>query len=160
MRKIVSIVLAVLMLFSVMAVSASAEVVCCDNHKAEGNCHCCINCPKLTLGYVTPCAKEYRDGEYVIKDEFCCTACKGVIDNNLKCGCKCDCCVLNDDGTIGLDGTLFGDLWNEWWDEEAQGAFVDGFQGVLARIAAVFDRIFDAIFEFLRLDEILPGARG
>ena len=40
-------------------------------------------------------------------------------------------------------------------NEEAQEEFVTGFQAVLKRISDVFDKIFNAIFEFLRLDEVL-----
>lgn len=160
MRKIISVILAALMLFSVMAVSAFAADVCtCDDHKTTGACHCCIDCPDITWGYVTPCAKDYIDGEYKLTGEFCCSDCSGVVNNNLECGCSCPCCSINSDGTIGDSKTPIGGNWDQIWDEEAQENFVSGFQAVLKRISDVFDKIFDAIFDFLRLDTILPGAR-
>lgn len=158
MRKIISVILAVLMLFSVMAVSASAASgVCnCDDHIESSACHCCIYCPENpSFAYVTPCHKEYKNGQYVLKDTYCCSDCKGFIDNNGQCGCSCSCCALGMDGTIGDVTDPIGGYWNDIWDEEAQQSFVDGFQAILKRISDVFDKIFDAIFEFLRLDEVL-----
>ncbi len=158
MRKIISVILAVLMLFSAMAVSASAASgVCnCDDHKADSTCHCCIYCPENpSFAYVTPCHKEYKNGKYVLKDTYCCGDCDGFIDNNGKCGCNCKCCALDIDGTVGDLRDPIGGYWNDIWDEEAQQSFVDGFQAILKRISDVFDKIFDAIFEFLRLDEVL-----
>ena len=162
MRKIISVILAMLMLFSVMAVSASATEVCdCDDHIEESSCHCCIYCPENpTYAYVTPCHKEYVNGQWELTDTFCCYDCRGIINNNGECGCNCDCCTLNGDGTIGTSNTPIGGYWEEIWDEEAQESFVDGFQAILKRISDVFDKIFNAIFEFLRLDEVLPGARN
>ncbi len=159
MRKIISVILAVLMLFSAMAVSVSAaDTVCrCDDHIADSTCHCCIYCPENpSFGYVTPCHKEYKDGKYAIKEGvFCCKLCAGFIDNNGECGCNCNCCSLNIDGTYGDMSDPIGGFWGDVWDEEAQQEFVTGFQAILKRISDVFDKIFDAIFEFLRLDEVL-----
>lgn len=165
MRKIISVILAALMLFSVMAVSASAAggVCNCDDHVADSTCHCCIYCPENpSYAYVTPCHKTYdtSKGQYVLTDTYCCGACKGFIDNNGKCGCNCDCCTLGIDGSMGDLSNPIGGKWEEIWDEDAQQSFVDGFQAILKRISDVFDKIFDAIFEFLRLDEVLPGARS
>ena len=158
MRKIISVLLAVLMLFSAMAVSASAadNVCTCDDHEEKSTCHCCEYCPENpSFAYVTPCHKEYVDGKYQFKDTYCCTDCKGFIDNKGQCGCSCSCCSLNIDGTIGDLSDPIGGYWNEIWDEEAQQEYVNGFQAILKRISDVFDKIFDAIFEFLRLDEVL-----
>ena len=163
MRKIISLVLAVLMLFSVMAVSASAANECrCDDHVESSTCHCCIYCPENpSMGYVTPCHKAYVDGKYVLRDGvnapeyYCCEDCRGFINNKGQCGCTCSCCKLNSDGTIGDSKTPIGGYWEDIWDEEAQEDFVTGFQAVLKKISDAFDKIFDAIFEFLRLDEIL-----
>ena len=162
MRKIISVILAALMLFSVMAVSASAAggVCNCDDHVADSTCHCCVYCPENpSFAYVTPCHKEYKNGKYVLKDTYCCSDCRGMINNNGECGCACDCCTLNGDGTIGISKTPIAGDWADVWDEEAQQSFIDGFQAILKRISDVFDKIFDAIFEFLRLDDVLPGAR-
>lgn len=163
MRKIISVILAALMLFSVMAVSASAasEVCNCDDHVANSTCHCCIYCPENpSFAYVTPCHKDYVNGKYVLTDTYCCGDCRGFIDNKGKCGCSCECCALDINGNVGDFSNPIGGYWNEVWDEDAQQSFVDGFQAILKRISDVFDKIFDAIFEFLRLDEVLPGARA
>ena len=157
MRKIISVVLAALMLFSVMAVSVSAVGVCScgipeDQH--DNNCLCCVYCPGLPQGRIVSCAKKVGD-EYT----FCCTDCRGFIDASGKCGCsaECTCCVLNDDGTTGNKpgDSLLGDVAEDIWGEEQQENFVNGFQAVLKKISDAFDRFFNAIFEFLRLDEVL-----
>ena len=157
MRKIISVLLTALMLFSVMAVSVSAASECtCDDHVAKSTCHCCIYCPENpSFAYVTPCHKDYANGSYYLLDSTCCTACDGFINNKGQCGCSCSCCTLNTDGTMGDLSNPIGGIWEEIWDEEAQEEYVSGFQAVLKRISDVFDKIFDAIFEFLRLDEVL-----
>lgn len=160
MRKIISVLLVVLMLFSAIAVSATAataDKVCnCDDHEEKSTCHCCIYCPENpSFAYVTPCHKEYVDGKYQLKDTYCCGDCNGFIDNNGQCGCDCTCCTLNSDGTIGDMSDPIGGYWNDIWDEEAQQNYVNGFQAILKKISDVFDKIFDKIFEFLRLDEVL-----
>lgn len=162
MRKIISVILAVLMLFSAMAVSASAaEGKCnCDDHTDDNLCHCCPYCTSGNMmGFVTPCHKvKNEEGRWVIAEgegAYCCEKCDGFIGNDGTCGCKCSCCTLNADGTIGEKNMPFGGLWDELWDEEAQQEYVSGFQAILSRISEVFDKIFDAIFEFLRLDEVL-----
>lgn len=157
MRKIISVILAVLMLFSAMAVSASAAACTCDDHESDNLCHCCPDCPSGNMmGFVTPCHKEKNaEGKWVISSIYCCTDCDGFIGNDGTCGCGCPCCTLNADGTIGEVNMPFGGNWDDLWDEEAQQEFVSGFQAILSRISDVFDKIFDAIFEFLRLDEIL-----
>ena len=159
MRKIISVILAVLMLFSVMAVSASAAAgECkCDDHIESSACHCCIYCPENpTYAYVTPCHKAFNGQTYeILEGKFCCHECTGFINNKGECGCECDCCTLNIDGTMGDLSTPVGGLWDEIWDEDAQQSFIDGFQAILKRISDAFDKFFDAIFEFLRLDEVL-----
>ena len=158
MRKIISLVLAVLMLFSAMAVSASAANECtCDDHVKESTCHCCIYCPENpSFAYVTPCHKYYGDdGKYHLKDSYCCGDCSGFVNNNRQCGCDCSCCQIDINGNFVTGSDPIGGVWEEIWDEEAQDNFVTGFQAILKRISDVFDKIFDAIFEFLRLDEIL-----
>ena len=140
-----------------MSVSASAaSEFTCDDHVDKSTCHCCIYCPENpSFAYVTPCHKGYADGGYYLLDSTCCKDCNGFIDNKGKCGCSCSCCTLNTDGSMGDLSNPIGGVWEEIWDEEAQEEYVSGFQAVLKRISDVFDKIFNAIFEFLRLDEIL-----
>lgn len=157
MRKIISVVLATLMLFSVMAVSVSAAGVCdcgAGEYQHDNNCLCCIYCPGLPQGRIVSCAEKVGD-EY----KFCCGDCQGFIGKDGKCGCdaECVCCVLNDDGTTGGTTDLgpIGGAVEDVWGEEEQENFVNGFQAVLKKISDAFDRFFNAIFEFLRLDEVL-----
>lgn len=159
MRKIISVVLAALMLFSVMAISVSAEGACTcgPEHVGGHDCLCCVYCPDLPQGRIVSCAKKNADGEY----EFCCKDCQGFVGADGKCGCKaeCTCCVLAEDGTIGGGtgdiGGIGGSL-DEVWGEEQQNSFIEGFQAILKKISDAFDRFFNAIFEFLRIDNV-PG---
>ena len=159
MRKIISVLLVVLMLFSAVAVSASAAngvCKCGDDHREDNTCHCCIYCPENpSYAFVTPCYKKYDNGGYVLEEKTCCDDCSGFINNEGTCGCACECCTLNVDGTFGDKSEPIGGYWPDLWSEENQEEFVNGFQAILKRISDVFDAIFDAIFEFLRLDEVL-----
>lgn len=157
MKKIISVLLAVVMLFT-MGTMAFAVVIeepeitdkcTCDEHKAAplGSCHCCVLCPNIDKSYLTSCAKDKsEDGTY--DGSLCCAYCTGIF----PCGCGCDCCDPNNEGTGNKPIIGPGE---EIWDEEAQDDFVSGFQKILKRISDVFDRFFDAIFEFLRLDDLL-----
>jgi hypothetical protein len=161
MKKVISVVLAALMLFSVMAVSVSAvgECKCGPAHVGGRDCLCCIYCPELPEGHIVSCAKKNADGEYT----FCCTDCQGFIGANGKCGCsaECTCCVLNDDGTIGGSGDIgaIGGAYDEIWGEEQQNSFIETFQAILKKISDAFDRFFDAIFEFLRIEDVTGNGK-
>ncbi len=150
MRKIISVLLVTLMLFSVMAVSVSAAGCGCPDHREERDCRCCINCTSLPKEYIMSCAKD-ADGN--VTGAKCCTACAGYLQRNAGCGCSCEkCCGKSGNGETSSDGSLnLGGLVTE---KDKQN-FVDSFQAVLRKISDVFDNIFDRIFEFLRLDEIL-----
>lgn len=151
MRKIISVILVALMLFSVAAVSVSAADCDCANHDGTETCRCCYFCPTMDSTYVMSCAK---DGNGVRTGIVCCKDCKGYYVEGGSCGCDCSCCGgTKTPPTNGFD--LSGLI-----TEEDKENFVDGFQAVLAKIAAVFNKIFDAIFEFLRIDDVLPGIRG
>ena len=145
MRKIISVLLATLMLFGVMAISVSAEGCACTNHIDSVDCHCCIYCSELPKELIMSCAK---DAEGNITGSVCCAACAGYLKKNVGCGCDCECCGeggSTDDG-FTLEGVIT--------DKDKQN-FVDSFQAVLRKISDVFDNIFNKIFEFLRLDEVL-----
>lgn len=150
MRKIISVLLVALMLFSVMAVSASAVVCNCGRHNYDdpNNCYCCVDCPALDVTSLRlGCAVIVGD-HY----ETCCDNCKGFTTGYAcNCGCGCSYCKVTSSGT----SSDLSDLKDQIWGEEQQNNFVDGFQAVLKKISDAFDKFFDAIFEFLRLDEIL-----
>lgn len=156
MKKIISVLLAVVMLFT-MGTMAFAVVIeepeitgeCrCDEHDTSviGGCHCCVLCPNIDKSYLTACAKDKStDGSY--DGSLCCAYCTGIF----PCSCGCDCCDPNNQQK---PGGVLGDGY-EIWDEDAQDDFVSGFQKILKRISDVFDRFFDSIFEFLRLEDLL-----
>ena len=157
MRKIISVLLAILMIFSVMTVAASAEsaVRCdCGNHDDSlgATCYCCVNCPELPANYRFACVKKEGD-KYVT----CCERCDGYYGAVFgKCTCSdspdCDCTFCASSGEDADDDSSYLDKVVSEQDKEN---FVDGFQAVLKKISDVFDRFFDAIFSFLKLDQIL-----
>lgn len=157
MKKLIAIFLSALMLFSVMGIVASAADIiveevpvtgqCTHAHKDESPCHCCVYCPNIDISYLTACAKNTSsDGKY--DGSLCCYECTGIF----PCTCGCACCEEDNQGQDITDGdNTIGD----YWTEEDQESFVDGFQAILKQISDWFDKIFDAIFEFLRVDEII-----
>ena len=148
MRKIISVLLVALMLFSVVAVSASAADGCdCTNHVEDMDCRCCINCTELDKSMIMSCAKDANGN---VTGKTCCTACKGFLQKNAGCGCSCSCCGDANSSTNNSGGALGGIVT----DKDKQN-FVDIFQSILGKISAAFDNFFNAIFEFLKLDEVL-----
>lgn len=148
MRKIISVLLVALMLFSVMAVSASAAVCSCGRHEESKGaaCQCCVDCPELDVSLRFDCAK--LEGDHYTT---CCTACKGFSTGTV-CYCNCGCATCGENESTGTD---FDSIKDQVWGEEQQNNFVDGFQAILKKISDAFDNFFDKIFEFLRLDEVL-----
>ena len=137
MKKIISILLAVLMIFSSMAVMASASVLDCncgDAHKDTADCCCCVYCPTTSDNYRTSCGGT------------CCAECTGL----KPCSC-CSCCAVITDENLGDNESI---LDNYITDKDKE-SFVEGFQSILKVISDFFDNLFDTIFEFLRLDEVL-----
>ena len=157
MKKITAILLSVLMLFSVMSVVAAAatipveEVVapreCTHEHKDESPCHCCVACPNIDITYLTACAKNTStDGKY--DGSLCCYECTGIF----PCSCGCACC--NEDNQ-GQDITDDDNKIDDYISDADRDNFVSGFQSILKTISDWFDMVFDAIFAFLRFDEII-----
>lgn len=155
MKKLTAIILAVLMLFSAMSVMASAieiqevEVTGnCTHHKlndAVYGCTCCIFCPGFDVSLLTACAKNQTNNTKY-DGSLCCYECTGIY----PCDCGCECCgqIEEDEGYLPII------------DENDRENFVSAFQAFLKKVSDWFDMVFNAIFEFLRLDEVLPGARG
>ena len=156
MKKVISVILTVLMIFSAMATVAFAanevpgpqgECGCADHTIASEGCHCCVLCPNIDKSYLTSCAKNTSaTGTY--DGSLCCYACTGIF----PCDCGCACCDPNN--ASDKKDPVIGDI-DDIWTEDAQEDFVDGFQKILKRISDAFDEFFNMIFEFLRLDEIL-----
>ena len=152
MKKIISVLLAVLMIFSVMAVSASAAdgAMCnCGNHNFDNptNCYCCINCPTIPENHRFTCTRV-EGTTYVT----CCPKCPGYFGATYTvCTCNCGCNACGENASTNGDSSILDGVVS---DKDKEN-FVDGFQAILKKISDVFDRFFNAIFEFLRIDEIL-----
>ena len=145
MKKIISVLLVALMLFSTVAVSASAIFCNCGKHvESKGkNCHCCVYCPNLEENLIFDCAKR-EDGSI----EACCKDCVGFSTGVKKCKCICDCKYCADlkvfydpdEDKAPLDGIV---------SEQEKDDFVSAFQAMLNRISNAFDAFFDVIFSML-----------
>lgn len=174
MKKSISVLLALVMLFGCFAMTASAAVTggewvpvgydvdgayiyqyklygtcTCENadHFNGEKCHCCVFCPNLDDSYLTKCAIENNEnGETGFDGTVCCEECTGI----WPCNCKCSCCGEKDQDLDDNNNNI-----DDIWDEQDQENFVNGFQAILKKISDAFDRFFDAIFAFLRLDEVL-----
>ncbi len=152
MKKVISLVLAVLMVMSVMAFAVSAieieeapitGVCTCKDHDAKNACHCCVLCPNLDKSYLTACAKNTSaDGGF--DGRVCCNKCTGI----WPCNCGCECCLEHDQD---IDDVTGGPILSD----DTQKDIVSAFQNILKQISDWFDNLFDAIFEFLRFDEIM-----
>ncbi|MBQ3136295.1 MAG: hypothetical protein IJB74_02315 [Clostridia bacterium] len=145
MKKTLSILMSILILALSFTFLAGAAGCDCKTHtnSAEG-CHCCFDCNNLDVHYITSCIKDAAvDGEYDY-NKRCCNECTGLI----PCNCGCDCCAPDANGG---NNTGNGPILTPDQQEEV----IDGFQNVLSRIREFFDKLFNAIFEFLRFDEIM-----
>ena len=146
MKKTLSILMSILIIALSFTFLAGAAGCDCKTHTdSEEGCHCCFACDNLDEGYVTSCIKDAprkEDGSYDTAKR-CCNECRGLI----PCGCGCDCCAADANGENTNNGQIL--------TPDQQEQVVDGFQSVLGRIREFFDKLFNAIFEFLRFDEIM-----
>ncbi|MBR5437826.1 MAG: hypothetical protein IKV21_02800 [Clostridia bacterium] len=146
MKKVISVLMSILIValsFS-FVVAAEAPKCECTDHNFSGECRCCVYCENLPATALRTCVmnadgtlKKNEDGVV----ETCCKECNGLTN----CTCTCGCCPAN--GSSEESGELL--------NPEQQEAVISTFQGVLARVREFFDKIFNAIFEFLRFDEIM-----
>ncbi len=155
MKKVISVLLSLVMVMSCLGVLAVAGVdgttgICvCQNHITE-NCSCCVYCPQLSESAKAGCVtrEDKGDGYYLII--ACCESCTGLAfcDCGESNGCSCSSCKdENIEDSEASQGALL--------PEDVQSDIVSWFQLILGRISDAFDVFFDAIFEFLRLDEVL-----
>lgn len=147
MKKALSVFLAVLMLMSGMTLMSFAYIdeggyCSCYDHVETDTCRCCIYCENLDTTYVLDCCKKQElNGQTVwIK---CCSICNGLED----CECTdCECCAEKSDEVIN-DGNI------SLVPPSVQNSIIAGFQNAMRRLQEIFDKFFDAIFEFLRFDD-------
>lgn len=153
MKKALSVFLAVVMMLSVFGACFGAFAdyerpvaqCTCKNHNPNGPCHCCVYCPNLDKTYQTSCVKDVVDEEgNVVAKSFCCSKCTGIF----PCSCGCECCNNFEDKDDNNDKPIF--------NEDQQEQIVNGFQAVLKKVADVFDMLFKAIFDFLRIGDLFP----
>ena len=148
MKKFISVLLALIMVMSCFGVMASAAVnlttgTCiCANH-VESNCTCCVYCPTLSESAKADCLvrEQNADGSYTIT--VCNAECTGLAY------CTCSGCEYDEDysGSDAGAGALI--------PEDVQDDIVTWFQLILSKVSTAFDEFFEAIFEFLRLEDVL-----
>lgn len=193
MKKLLSVVLAVIMIFSFSAVAfaagswneeqANAGITeycthCSNPCTGVFGCTCCEECPGyIDENGVATNVSEYlecRYGYYRDIDIYvdgssvpthkgdqtihyywkvkCCDECTG------KVGCKCNCkngkeanCpyCIDEDAEDNIDDKINGGI------SAAQNGFIGGIQSALTAVRDVMYELFDALFKFLRLEEIL-----
>lgn len=135
-------------------------------------CTCCEKCPNLLDetgtavnigGYANCHVESYLDldvkdsagniihyGEQITKYYWkakCCDDCTGKGDCICHCGCPHCVDPMADDGDLSgkVDGAI----------DKAQNGFIKGIQSALEALRKVMYDLFDRLFEFLRLEDLL-----
>ena len=150
MKKALSLLLAVVLILSTFAVSFAVfaedvgmkECTCSNCTRVPNGCHCCAYCPYIDKTFLLSCAKD-EDGNF--KGSFCCGECSGIWPCDCHCGCEA-CENKSQEPDPDPEPII---------PEAQRKTFIEAFQSAIKRVAAVFDKIFNAIFEFLRIDELV-----
>lgn len=140
MKKVISVFLAALMLMSCFAVASFAAPVCdcgIGDHKTTGYCTCCPFCPNVDHSYILDCV-DLETGE------MCCDKCSGMATGD--CGCDCSTCTTGSSENYKPEDII---------TPEQQENFIDAFQQFIKKISDFFDELFDKIFEFLKIDDVI-----
>lgn len=147
MKKFISVLIVAFMLMSFMSFASFArgagECNCPMGVHVSSNCRCCVYCDKFEDTYLLPCCNPYTG-------TFCCDDCNGVYDAIKGCGCYCECCERGDQTNDKYDSTF-----DEFWTPQDQINFVDGFQALMKQFSDRIDELFNQIFEFLKLEQVL-----
>lgn len=147
MKKVISVLLAAIMLiscFGMISFARSEKCTCPDgDHNEAGPCTCCRFCDKLDVSKRMACYHPDTD-------ERCCDSCDGVYP--CTCGVACGCNYCKEGNQDIADG---GSNLGDYITEQDKQSFVDTFQSILKTISDFFDDLFDTIFEFLKIDQVL-----
>lgn len=192
MKKIISLALVVMMLFSLSVVafadagswdeaqtcaSVTRKCAVCDACTGKFGCSCCEKCPgavdingtPINLASLIECSYGYYvDRDFTAPDgtehfgDFethyywktpCCENCTGLVG----CHCNCGNCIYCPEEPK--------DEFDEKFEEARETAingFSKGIQSALTALRKVLYDLFDRLFEFLRLEDVLgktPGTR-
>lgn len=194
MKKIISVLLAILMVFSLTVIafaygSREEEANCsdvrfycefCDSCSGKFGCKCCEKCPghldenaePTNTGLYASCRYDsYLDsdeydpisGDKVYEGDWfihyywkgmCCAECTGLKGcqchntTDKSCTCQCVACSYTPDE--------FAEAVKDGIEAGRQG-YTSGIQTALAAIRDVMYDLFNQLFEFLRIDIVLPG---
>lgn len=134
----------------------------CKNHviTAEKECHCCVACPVFDESYlerITKCVKDDQGKLDLSKFGYCyvindygekviveCDKCTGY----WPCNCGHDCCDPFEQSVDNPDGPIL--------TPDQQEQVTNTFQNFIKKVADLFNKFFDSIFEFLKIDELFP----
>ena len=148
MKKTLSVLLAVLLLFATFAIgfavfaddATPCPAGCGKPHSTTpSSCTCCLNCPNLDMSKVVACAKD----EHGLKNSFCCANCTGFYDCTCGKTCKCTYCT----GTGDAPETELKPVI----PEQTQDYIKELFQNIIHKISEVFDRIFEVAFAIFNI---------
>lgn len=168
MKKTLAVLLAVMMIFSCCALSfgvfaeetTAEEAVVCDctclncitvtkdEIGPTDTCRCCLKCAYLDKRCLTKCVAVDENGNIDFDQPLCCDECTGV----WPCMCGHDCCDPNE----GPDEDY---VEEPIFNQSQQNTIVMVLQNIIMRFSDAFDKIFNTIFEFLRISEVFPDIK-
>ena len=149
MKKVISIILAAVMLMSCFAFAsfAGGSCTCGEGVHTDGEkCRCCRYCPNIDTSALLACYNREED-------KLCCEKCSGVFDAK-KGGCDCNCGCVHCKTKNQTGNELDSYLDKVFGDQEKKN-FVDSFQDVIKMLSDIFDELFDKIFAFLKIDGVI-----
>lgn len=167
MKKTLSVLLALIMLMSCCITAfaytpdSTYKECTCENCKYKDcndascahahDCNCCLYCDHLDENLIIKQCVKYEkvDGKRHILEK-CCANCTGLVGCDCGSSSLCGCAVCN-----GSDIKVDDGKGEPILTPEQQEQVETGFQNVIKILAEAFNKFFDAVFKFLRIDEIL-----